>query len=413
LVYSKEYETTVQFAPSLLGAPHKTGISQSFGLNSTVKLLASPTFPVGEFLIDYIGPKVTDTCIMAFSISGITLDCNTRASGYRCVNAYESTWEDIIITRSPRTPAPANNIGSPTGAANHLADPSVNAWNNVVRGVQITNAQFDAFVFNEDTGSYLIAENCYTSLAGRYGITVGPYTTVINCISKQSANTSAIVGGGDWKITGHATLIGCHSPQAKPLYGSGIVLSPDLKSRIQIVGGEFFGANATGLTAANASVVRVLASVHMEVNFVGVSFGTASQTSSFVYCQAGGTGNINFSGCTFDEYNSAVKVAKYVLNGTQIVRFSNCSGMTPIGPVTISPVSNAWVNNNPGSVDVYVITPGVFSGTTTITPFEGEVATVPNPIGGVTKYTLTPYSTLSWGVGGTITTNPTFLGVGI
>jgi hypothetical protein len=410
LLWDRQSSTSIEFAPSLIGAPGRSGLSQSFGNQSTTCIRASSDFPLGEFLIDYIGPTATDKCITSFAIVGLTLDCNTLAAGYRMCNTYESTIREIIITQSPRTPAPANTIGSPAGAANHVASPTANAWNNYVSNVQITNAQQDGFFFNEGSGSYLIANACYSSVAGRYGFVIGDLTTVINSNSKQSSNTST--GGADWKVQGNATLIGCKSPGAKPVNGSGIVLSLSSNQRAQMIGCEFYGPTAAGLSDSNGAVVRILAATGMSVEFIGCNFLTGGTTTkTFVYISASSSGVVLFSGSAFIQTNGAPASGNFILNSNKVISFVSCQGINSLGAITVTPASGAWTNNNPVSVDVYISTAGSYTGTTTITPNGGSAVTIPNAIAGG-LYRIPAYATLTWGVGGSITSDPSFLGFG-
>ena len=79
------------------------------------------------------------------------------------------------------------------------------------------------------------------------------------------------------------------------------------------------------------------------------------------------------------------------------------------GGFRVTPVSHAWTNAGSYDAFVCVVTVGAYTGTTTITPLGGTAATVANAgVGGA--YFVPVGATLTWGVGGSVTTDPSFTG---
>ncbi len=110
----------------------------------------------------------------------------------------------------------------------------------------------------------------------------------------------------------------------------------------------------------------------------------------------------DFTGC-FVVISSLASTSKYKL-------IDNL-GYNPIGSQTISLSSHVWINGTGSDVDVYVATAGSYTGTTVITPYGHSNATVPNAVVGMV-YRVPAGAVLTFGFGGTVTTDPTLYGFG-
>lgn len=350
--------STPKLAPSLQGAFGRGGPSQDMGIMGAVRLRCSSTFPIGSFLIDYIGPTHTDTSITGYKVAGFVLDCNNRGAGLRSFNSEDSLWCDIVITNNPRTPAPVNNAGVPTGAVSFVASPSPNSTFNYAERIYVSYAQKDAFDFNEGNGSWVVADKCSSYAAGRHGYVANDGTYISNCFAQASGQSDNT--GVDWQVW-NATLVGCSSFNANPLYNCIQIVGNNNRSA-RVVGCWFRGSNSSGHTELQNALIQIgsASSQAIHATFAGNTFMGQSQTSNFVHVRSGCTGSVVFTGSEFSQstdLGAPITGPLYNFNGTNITRFVGCPGINPLGPQTSPaiPTSNvAFTNPFPVDMDVFI-----------------------------------------------------------
>jgi Pectate lyase superfamily protein len=112
-------------APSLQGSGTGGTPDKGTATSSATVLIASATFPTGNFMIDYIGSSTVDDSVAGFTNGNFTISCNNICAGVRVMNQTNAEWDNIIINNAA-APNPTNDIGSPTAAFNFLASPSSN-----------------------------------------------------------------------------------------------------------------------------------------------------------------------------------------------------------------------------------------------------------------------------------------------
>jgi hypothetical protein len=128
-----------------------------------------------------------------------------------------------------------------------------------------------------------------------------------------------------------------------------------------------------------------------------------------------GSGLIDYSNVAFND-NTLLSNGTNVSIPSNATQFGNTLlqrniGYNPIGSVTVTPSSHAWTNTTGTSVTVYVTQSGSYTGTTTLTPSGRSAVTVTDAVGPF-SYVVPPGATLTWGVGGSVTSDPSFAGVG-
>jgi Concanavalin A-like lectin/glucanases superfamily len=318
-------KTTIQLAPSLVGAPGIPGPSPDAGANTgSVQITAASSFPVGEFMIDYLGPAPGGGAggNTGFTISGLSLQCASKAAGIRSFNSEDSTWENLVVV-NPATPNPANTDGTPSAAISFVASPSYEAFNNHCVRCYVYGAAQDAYQFGEGTGSYVTVSRCAAVNATRYGYVAQDLTTLQGCIAQGS-------GQADWQVWG-ATLTGCVSFNASPT-----------QNAVQLVGGSARSARITGCyfigtnTAAQTEEQSAIFSIHNQAQAAvvdGCFFVTGTHTSDYVYVESGATGAVLFSNCYFDSTHAgggALTNTAYNANGSTVLQFANCIGINDV-----------------------------------------------------------------------------------
>lgn len=316
--------TSSRLAPSLIGSPGRGGPSHDAANIGVVRLVASGTFPVGEFMIDYIGPTGNNST--GFNVHGFVLTCNSRGAGIRSFNSEDSTWSEMVID-SAATPNPANTAGNPSAAFSFVANPSVAACNNYASNIYVAFAAQDSFQFAEGGGSMEIANNCQSYQAGRNGYVIGDNVTLSACCCQQSGLS---VQGADWSVRGNATLVGCTSfAPAFPQKANAFNFVFGASIGAQIIGGIFYGTATAGLSEANAALVNV-GSNFWNIIFSGVRFVAGSHTSDYVYIGGGATGSVLFQGCQFDQtYAGPLVTTRVNTNGSSVLSMDNCTDVNP------------------------------------------------------------------------------------
>jgi hypothetical protein len=336
-------DTVGTAGPSILGAG--SGEDDFAGYVATTKITAGPTFPIGEFLIDYIGSTTTTfSPLSGFTIGHLTLNGNSRAAGIRLANNMNSTLVDLGVLRTA-TPAPANTTGTPTGAVTLVRTGSSDySYNNVLDHVIVSTAGKDCFHLDQTNSSSITARQCVGITGGRYSFYCGDDTVLIDCDAQNSTTGSYYIYG--------AMLLGCHE-YTFPSKGNSIILDNPfaVQSRMaQVIGGSYTGTTTAGTEAAAAMVHFLWANIR--ASFVGVNFLAKNQTSDWVYVDAGAvtSSQVIFDACNFNPLTAPI-TQKFNFNGTNYIKFVNCPGFNPLTvttPAVSTPLTNTF------GVDIFV-----------------------------------------------------------
>lgn len=346
LLWDTSASSIATLAPSLQGSlgqggPSIDAIPSPAVPIGGVALMAHPgTFPLGEFIFDYIGcnPAGGAAGNIGFVIQGFTLYCNARAAGLRSFNSEDSDHSYIVINNAA-APNPANTAGGPLGAVNFVANPSFQAWNNTAERVYVIESAQHSFYFTEGSGSFVIGRECNSVNAGWAGFYCLKNTMLIGCLSQGSGknNPQTAFYNSEFEIGG-ATLVGCLSV-ATGAKGPGLILLAGAANINNIITGcTFLGTNSTGLTEKFASIVYVIngGATQHHTTISGSNLHTGSHTSDYVYVDSGTTGSIVFANCHFTTAGGALATQAYNLNSTNVVQFKNCEGINPAGSQTVA-----------------------------------------------------------------------------
>lgn len=397
LVYNTSAQTAIQLAPSLMGAPGMGGSSPDAGTDGVVQLTAAATFPVGEFMIDYIGPAPAGGAggNTGFRVSGLVLQCGSRAAGIRSFNSEDSEWSSLVINNAA-APNPANTSGTPTGAVSFVANPSFQAWNNRAERIYVFGAAQHSYQFQEGAGSYIHAVNCTSVKAGWAGFYAVDAVTLTACVAQISGQNNPSGGYyyADFEAVG-ATLVGCVSSNGVAgLKGPAVNCSARAFSYNLLVGCTLTGTTVAGLPEQWASVAHIVGGANQHhTTFDGCNFVTASHTSDYVNLDSNALGSVVFSGCHFIPAGGAPSVGAYNLNGTAITTFQKCEGINPAGTQVVAvPASGTAVAAAPFDRVFYATANA--AGATTIAVSGGPTVTLPLsacvPIFNPAGTTLTP-----------------------
>jgi hypothetical protein len=380
LKWDTSAKTTIQLAPSLIGSPGMGGCDLA-GNSPTgaVQLTAASSFPTGEFLIDYLGPAPSggDGGNTGFRISGLVLQCGSKAAGVRSFNSEDSDWDHLVINQAA-APNPANTAGSPAGAVNFVASPSYEAFNNRCERVYVEASAQHSFYLFEGSGSYIFATNCTSVNAGWAGFWAGKFVTLTGCIAQSSGQNNPQSGyyNGEFECYG-VTLVGCVSFASFP-HGPGIAVSAEPGIYNSITGCVFTGTSVNGLAEAWAPVLHVNGGGNAhQTTFSGCTFMTGSHTSDYVNLDSSVVGQIVFDGCQFIPVGGSPTVGAYNLNGAAAyVKFASSPGINPAGTQTISvPATTVATAALPFDSTWYV--KGAAGGTCTIAVTGGPTITIP------------------------------------
>jgi hypothetical protein len=378
LKWDTSAQTVIQLAPSLIGAPGMSGCSTDAGTAGVVQLTATSSFPAGEFLIDYIGPAPSGGAggNTGFRVSGLVLQCASRAAGVRSFNSEDSEWSYLVIN-DPAAPNPANTAGSPSGAVNFVSSPSFQAFDNRAQRIYVKGAAQHAFYLNEGTGSYVLVTNCTSVNAGWSGFYALNGVTLLGCIAQQSGQNNPQSGfyNGEYQLAG-ATLVGCVAFNGSPK-GPGVQLIGEPGVFNSVTGCTFFGTN-TAISETWSSLCMVVGGSNAHATtFTGCNFITGTHTSDFVWLDSNAIGSVIFDGCQFSTAGGALSGSKYNLNGaTAYVKFNSCSGITPAGTQTVAvPATTVATAALPVDCTFYVT--GAAGGSCTIAVGGGPTVTVP------------------------------------
>jgi hypothetical protein len=361
-------------APPLIGGGQGASAAR-FGSykQGITQLIASPSFPSGQFMIDYIGDTGSNNCIAGYEISGLSLQCNSRAAGIRNCNAHTSTVRRLTINQAV-TPNPSNTVGNPSGAMNAVASPSTNAYNNRYEDILVYSPGQDGFAFSEGSGSYVMASNCVVGSAGRYGHVAGDGAVLTACASQGAASADFVVY--------YTTLIGCNNiPWNGGCAGNALLIYGNGTSRQSVIlGGQFSGNNNSGHTDANAAMIQLAGSNAINAIIQGTNFKTGSHTSYWLYAGTSVTGNIAILGCNFGTFGTALTTGAYdilsTLSDTFQLIIRDCLGLNPFGSQTVSVPSSGTAAAALPFDAVYYVT-AASGGSVAIAISGGPTVTIP------------------------------------
>lgn len=375
LLWDKESETNSQLAPSLLGAAGRSGASNDFQYIGVVQLVCAPTFPVGEYVIDYLGPTAQDRAIVGTLVSGFVLQCNNKGAGIRIMNGFCTSWRDIVInggiTPNPANPGAFGASSSNTGAFQSSGKPTQNSFMNTMERIYIHQCAKDGFQMAAGAGSYDLMNNCEANACGRYGFNINQKCMLVECLAQANAVTNGQFGA-DFKIDSYeCILIACQAFAGKPIYGNGIKVAGGAAAVAKIIGCTFYGPTNPGsvLTEDIAAIVNIQGDLQ-NVHFIGCHFitGNSTNTSDFVYLSANASGRAIFEGCSFiTEYGSALTNVPVNENSNYgVLSFVNCSGINPVTVKTWGTITNAQQTLQIG------VTGGIPTGGTFTLTFGGQ-----------------------------------------
>jgi hypothetical protein len=378
LKWDTSAQSVIQLAPSLIGAPGMGGCSSDAGTAGVVQLTATSSFPAGEFLIDYIGPAPSGGAggNTGFRVSGLVLQCNSKAAGVRSFNSEDSEWSYLVIN-DPAAPNPANTAGGPLGAVNFVSSPSFQAFNNRAQRVYVKGAAQHSFYLNEGTGSYVLATNCTSLNAGWSAFYVLNGATVLGGVAQGSGKNNPQSGyyHGEYQLGG-ATLAGCVAFNGNPK-GPGLQLIGEPGVFNSVTGCTFLGSN-TAISEQWSSLCMVVGGSNAHATtLLGCNLITGTHTSDFAWLDSSALGSVTFAGCQFSTAGGALSGTPYNLNGAAAtVKFDSCAGINPAGTQTVAvPATTVATAALPVDATFYVT--GAAGGSCTIAVGGGPTVTVP------------------------------------
>jgi hypothetical protein len=311
-------------ACSILGWITAGRIGDAASDTSPVQLTAGTTFPIGEYILDYV-PLNSANALEGSVVMGLGFKCNSRGAGFRAVNSRRFYVAHLGVDHSA-IPAPANNLAGPTAA---IALPAVGtpAAYSLVENCSVAYAGQDSFQMNSTQGM-LVAN--FSLNAVRYGFTL---SQVIECIGSHiegGANFFNCLSGaqGCINIIG-ADVYSSAAPTKETIIVVGV--ASQASQGVTFTGCQFIGTNTGSDTEAHLSMVHCYGTT-CNALFVNCFFGAGTQTTDFIYLDAGTTGKILFQTCQFTGVPLTQKIN---LNGTVgVLAIRNCPGINPIGAVT-------------------------------------------------------------------------------
>lgn len=228
-------------------------------------------------------------------------------------------------------------------------------------------------------------------------------SVVGNQVTMQSGNGNIGIGSTGATVLDalvEGNVVYSLSPSGTPA-GSGIsVGNNNVAGHVRIANNVIGGAFSHGITFATNNIV-VSGNTLDGATYAFYFYGSA--VLGFVPNHWLIEGN-DVSGCS-----NVLKVDDAVVGADVIMR--NNPGYNPVGAVTVTPSVHAWNNDTYADVDAYCTATGSFTGIMTLTLPGSAAITVPNPVVGM-PVRVPPGSTLTWGVGGAVTSDPSFDGVG-
>lgn len=335
-------------APSLIGAG--SGGNPAFGLASqqgVTRLIPSTSFPVGEPMIDYLGPTASNISMPGFTVEGFIImgkdgGGTQRAAGLRGFNQWQAVWRDIAVI-APYTGNSSITPGgiSANGAVSMYAWNTSNALMNRLEQIWVTDGAYTAFYLQEGPGSYLVADQCMDFGSAKYGFDVGGMTTLRDCVAQYEGNEQFHIQDETGAGGGNVQMIGCQSNGAS--FNSGIqalVMAGEQYLTLEATG-CFFGYCAADAFGDDRSAVLQFSGYPNAV-FTGCTIAaTSASINKYVALEAGLTAGslVQFSGCQFTgQYWGHTPAAIYALNGNpgSMLRISGSPLANPFGVQVIA-----------------------------------------------------------------------------
>lgn len=330
---------------------------------SAVSLVASGTFPLGSFLVDYQAGGVGKGGALGFIVNGLTLECQSRAAGFRAQGPRECRGQDLTVSH-PWTPVSPGDGSSAGFNVTFNGNQTAGAWNHWEH-ITVSYPYGDCFYHNHPGQDVFIG--CHAIQAGQnaansynYRLGTASQATWMGCDQQAGTNQA-----GGWYIKGSiALLIGCGTePGTSGPPGNAVRLGGETAQtnstlvKITFIGCQFINSPAAspGEEAGALIVAEFNAGRPQSALFDGCTFATTANTTDFAYAEASNTGLIEF-------YNSSFQgpVATQNFNdasGNNIFRYRNCNGINPVGVVTpVVPASGTPVAAQPYDRTFYVST---------------------------------------------------------
>lgn len=314
--------------PSIVGIggpPGRIGDNQE-DLSSVI-FICGPTFPVGQYVIDYTsGPSVSNGAITGVLLADFGIKCIARGAGIRLASGRRCRLKGINIDASavpnPTVPSPQ---GGDTAAFTLAINGNANsAAYNIIDACTSSGAGQDAFAVTDSGDCRII--NSQALNAARYGYKIGPHTTTIGCTADATHAPTAI---SDVYMSSVDTAVIGMDFFPPGSNGNNIIIEgydPRYPSpgAARIVGCDFNGSTIAGTTQQRAMIqlgVTGLPGFVVNAAISGCAFAAGTTTSTYVYGVASTVGTVVESGCVF---TGTPTVAPYVLNG-----FTSYKNSTP------------------------------------------------------------------------------------
>jgi hypothetical protein len=340
---------------------------------AAVELVASSTFPLGRFLIDY-RENDTQGGPSGARIQGLSLSCNKRAAGFRAVGPREFHISDLTIIQAA-TPTVAER-DKPQGAFSITSFPdfsTAGAW-NLIEHLTIESAASCGIHHNcpsEDLFVAIFVQNC--DLAG-IKLDTASICTIIGG-TQTGSQTGWHIQGWTGTIVGVGTEINGNLTNAVQLYGS--INDTHIPTIQRFIGCEFGNNPASGTNEHDAAIVRCYQTAARPQNavFIACEFvgNTAGTTTDYIEVDDGVIGSVEFTNCQF--HGGYTNHAYNDTSGNAVLVMRDNRGINPVGTLTVSvPASGAATS--PLAVDAtFYITAA--AGGCTVAISEGPTITVP------------------------------------
>jgi hypothetical protein len=375
-------------APSIIGAGSGGDPSTApTGEGGATRLIPSTSFPVGEFMIDYLGPTAVNASMAGFTVQGLLIQGadpsgTLRAAGVRGFNQFMAKWRDISVIKPYGAPNPAVKPGgiSPAGAVSMYASPTSNALMNRLEQIWLMRAQYTGFWLQEGFGSYLVATACSDFNASAYGFDVGPETVLIGCTTSREGfaqyhiNDALAAGGGP------VQLIGCQTIATFTSSVQALLMTGVQYMSLQATG-CFFGACANDNVGGDFNAIAEIGGYALAV-FSGCTFAaTNAHINKYIALTAGMTAGslVQFDGCQFTgQMWGQTPAAIYNLNGNpaSMLSIKNSPLANPFGVQVVNvPASGTAVAAVPYDRMFYVT--AAAGGGCTLAISGGPTVTVP------------------------------------
>jgi hypothetical protein len=387
LVWDQRSAVADVHAPSIIGAGSGGDpTTAATGEGGVTRLIASTSFPSGEFMIDYLGPTAVNVSMAGFTVANLLIQgCDSggtpRAAGIRGFNQWQARWQNIAIIK-PQVPSPAVKPGgiSPAGAVSMYASPTSNALMNQLDQIWVMRAQFDGFYLQEGPGSFLVATGCSDFNSSAHGFHIGPFTTLTGCNASREGFAQFYIHDDLGAGGANVQMIGCQSLGTFTSDVQALLMTGDQFLTLQATACSFgWCANANGGGDLN-SVMSF--SGYCVATFTGCLLAsTNANINKYVSLAASMTAGsmIQLDGCQLTGGPwGHTPAAVYNLNSNpaSMLRIDGCQGVSPFGTQTVAvPATTVATAGLPFDSTFYVT--GAAGGSCTIAVSGGPTVTVP------------------------------------